>query len=39
VKPEGKRAFGRPRSRWDIILSWIFRKWERGHGMDLSGSG
>ena len=27
-KPEGKRPLGRPRRRWRIILSWIFRKWE-----------
>jgi hypothetical protein len=25
-KPEGKRPLGRPRFRWVIILSWIFRK-------------
>jgi len=25
-KPEGKRPLGRPRRRWGIILSWIFRK-------------
>jgi hypothetical protein len=28
-KPEGKRPLGRPR-----ILSWIFRKWDGGHGLD-----
>jgi hypothetical protein len=22
-----------------IILKWIFRKWDEGHGLDLSGSG
>jgi len=27
-KPAGKRPLGRPRRRWRIILSWIFRKWE-----------
>ena len=27
-RPEGKRPLGRPRRRWEIILSWIFRKWE-----------
>jgi hypothetical protein len=27
-KPEGKRALGRPRHRWGIILMWIFRKWD-----------
>jgi hypothetical protein len=24
--PEGKRPLGRPRSRWEIILEWIFGK-------------
>ena len=27
-KPEGKRPLGRPRRRWEVILRWIFRKWE-----------
>ena len=27
-KTEGKRPLGRPRRRWEIILRWIFRKWE-----------
>ena len=27
-KPEGKRPLGRPRRRWEIILRWLFRKWE-----------
>ena len=29
-KPEGKRPLGTPRRRWEIniILRWIFRKWE-----------
>ena len=29
-KPEGKRPLGRPRHRWEdnIILRWIFMKWE-----------
>jgi hypothetical protein len=27
-KPEGKRPLGRPRRRWDLILRWIFRKWD-----------
>jgi len=26
-KPEGEKPLGRPRCRWDIILRWIFRKW------------
>jgi hypothetical protein len=25
-KPEGKRQLGRPRSRWEKILKWIFKK-------------
>jgi len=29
-KPEGKRPLGRPRHRWGIILSLIFRKWDVG---------
>jgi hypothetical protein len=29
-KPEGKRPLGRPRHRWEIILIWIFRKWDVG---------
>jgi hypothetical protein len=33
-KHEGKRLFGRPRSRWGIILKLIFNTWEGGHGMD-----
>jgi len=27
-KLEGKRPLGRPRCRWEIILRWIFRKWD-----------
>jgi hypothetical protein len=29
-KPKGKRPLGRPRRRWedDVILIWIFRKWD-----------
>ena len=27
-KPEGKRPLGRPTNRWEIILRWIFRKWD-----------
>ena len=33
-KPEGKTSVGRPRHRLRIILKWIFRKWDRGHGLD-----
>ena len=27
-KPEGKRLLGRPRPRGEIILRWIFRRWD-----------
>jgi len=27
-KTERKIPLGRPRSRWRIILKWIFRKWD-----------
>ena len=23
---------------WRILLRWVFRKWDRAHGLDLSGS-
>jgi len=29
-KAEGKRLLGRPRHRWEVILRWIFRKWDVG---------
>jgi hypothetical protein len=31
-KPKGKRPLERPRRRWEdnIILGWIFRKWDGG---------
>jgi hypothetical protein len=29
-KPWGKRPLGRTRRRWEIILSWICRKWDVG---------
>jgi hypothetical protein len=25
-RPEGRRPLGRPRSRWEEILKWIFKK-------------
>jgi hypothetical protein len=31
-RPEGKRPLGRPRNR-RIILKWIFKKWNWGHGL------
>jgi hypothetical protein len=33
-KSEGKRPLGRPRLDERIILRWIFRKWNVGHGLD-----
>jgi hypothetical protein len=27
-KPEGKRPLEKPRRRWEIIVRWIFRKWD-----------
>jgi hypothetical protein len=38
-KPEGKRQLGKPRCDWKIILRWIFRKWDMGHGPDQDGAG
>jgi len=37
-KPDGKRALGRPRRRWRIILRRIFRSRVWGYGMDRAGS-
>jgi hypothetical protein len=28
AKSEGKKSLGRPRYRYEIILKWIFRKWD-----------
>jgi len=33
-KREGKRPLGRPRRIWGIILRWIFKKLDEGHGLD-----
>ena len=38
-KPEGKRPLGRPMRRWEDNIKIIFKKWNGGHGLDLSGSG
>jgi hypothetical protein len=29
-RPERRGPFGRPRRRWEIILKWIFKKWDGG---------
>jgi len=28
--PQGKRQLVRPRHRWEVILKWVFRKWNEG---------
>ena len=38
-KPEGRRALGRPRRRWVIILGWICRRWDVVYGLDWAGPG
>jgi len=38
-KAEEKGSQGRPRRRWGIILSCIFRKWNMGYGLVRAGSG
>ena len=37
-KPEGKNHLENPDVDGRIILRWIFRKWDGGHGLDRSGS-
>jgi len=37
-KPEGKNHLEDPGVDGRIILRWIFRKWEWGHGLDRCGS-
>jgi len=34
-KPEGKKPPGRPRHRWEEILQWILKKWDRKAGNEL----
>jgi hypothetical protein len=38
-KREGKSPLGRPRSRWGILLRWIFRKLDGGRALDWLGIG
>jgi hypothetical protein len=33
-RPEERRPLGRSRRNGRIILKWIFKKWEREHGLD-----
>jgi hypothetical protein len=35
---EGKEPLGKPRRRWEQILKIIFKKWNRAHGLNSSGS-
>jgi len=28
--PKGKTQLVRPRRRWEVILKWVFRKWDGG---------
>jgi hypothetical protein len=32
--PEENRPLGRPRRRWEEILKYVFKKWDRGYGLD-----
>jgi hypothetical protein len=29
-RPEGRRPLGRPRHRWEVILKWIFKRFDGG---------
>jgi hypothetical protein len=33
---EEERPLGKPRHKWEdnIIIRWIFKKWDGGHGLD-----
>jgi hypothetical protein len=36
--PYGKTPLGRPISRWEDNMSWIFKKWDGRYRLDLSDS-
>jgi len=36
-RPVIKRSLGRPKRRWEIIIRWIYREWDGGHGLDRPG--
>jgi hypothetical protein len=38
-KPEGKRALGRPRRRWEDVIRMDLREIGRGSGLDSTGAG
>jgi hypothetical protein len=33
-KPEGRRLLGGYRKTWEVILKWILKNWDGGHGLD-----
>jgi hypothetical protein len=37
--PNEKNHLENPGVDGRIILRWIYKKWDEGHGLDLSGSG
>jgi len=38
-KPEGRDHLEHPRIGGRIVLRWIIRRWDGGHGLDQCGSG
>jgi hypothetical protein len=33
-KPEGKKTLGKHRRRGEVVLKWIFKKWDGRYGLD-----